>query len=152
MAAEELKSNYGDQYKVLDLDVRYPDSRQKCDLTLGSGPDWAVEVKLARIRRDNGTIEDAAVKKVLSPYPPDRSAVTDCLKLVNSSFSGRLAVVIYGFEDSEYSLDYLIDAFEVLAPLQVSLGPRHSAATGALMHPVFAQGRVLGWEVWAKDA
>ena len=70
-----------------------------CDLALGERPDWALEVKLARIGRDNGTYEDAAIKKILSPYPEDRSAVTDCQKLAGSGFAGRLAVLIYGFED-----------------------------------------------------
>ena len=69
-----------------------------CDLALGERPDWALEVKLARIGR-NGTYEDAAIKKILSPYPEDRSAVTDCQKLAGSGFAGRLAVLIYGFED-----------------------------------------------------
>jgi hypothetical protein len=30
-------------------------------------------VKLARVGRDNGTYEDTAVKKILSPYEGDRS-------------------------------------------------------------------------------
>src|SRR4051794_40182201 len=34
---------------------RYPGSRSTCDLVLGELPDWAVEVKLARVGRDNGT-------------------------------------------------------------------------------------------------
>jgi len=45
---------------------------------LGTLPDWAIEVKPARLGRDNGTYEDAAIKKILSPYSGDRSAVTDC--------------------------------------------------------------------------
>jgi hypothetical protein len=42
---------------------RYPDSSHVCDLALGALPDWAIEVKLARLGRDNGTYEDAAIKK-----------------------------------------------------------------------------------------
>jgi hypothetical protein len=61
----------------------------------------AIEVKLARLRRDNGIYEDAAIKKILSPYPDDRSAVTDCVKLLRSGFAGRRAVLIYGFEDPQ---------------------------------------------------
>ncbi len=47
----------------------YPNSSQVCDLALGVTPDWAIEVKLARLGRDNGTYEDAAVKKILSRIP-----------------------------------------------------------------------------------
>jgi hypothetical protein len=35
--------------------------------------DWAIEVKLAHVGGDNGTYEDAAAKKILSPYTDDRS-------------------------------------------------------------------------------
>ena len=78
---------------------RYPGSSHLCDLALGTIPDWAIEVKLARLGRDNGTYEDAAIKKILSPYPDDRSAVTDCAKLARSGFAGRRALLIYGFTD-----------------------------------------------------
>src|SRR5262245_24664134 len=68
---------------------RYPSSSHVCDLAIGRLPDWAIEVKLARLGRDNGTYEDAAIKKILSPYPDNRSAVTDCVKLLRSGFAGR---------------------------------------------------------------
>jgi hypothetical protein len=48
---------------------RYPSRAHVCDLALGTVPNWAIEVKLARLGRDNGTYEDAAIKKILSPYP-----------------------------------------------------------------------------------
>src|SRR5437879_5317429 len=41
--------------------LRYPGARLTCDVALGSEPEWAVEVKLARVGRDNGTYEDTAV-------------------------------------------------------------------------------------------
>lgn len=50
---------------------------------------------MARLGRDNGTYEDTTTKKILSPYPDDHSAVTDCRKLASSSFAGRLAMLIY---------------------------------------------------------
>ncbi len=68
---------------------RYPDSSQVCDLALGTLPEWAIEIKIARLGRGNGTYEDAAIKKVPSPYPEVRSAVTDCAKLARSRFAGR---------------------------------------------------------------
>jgi hypothetical protein len=39
---------------------RYPSGGHVCDLAIGKLPDWAIEVKLARLGRDNGTYEDAA--------------------------------------------------------------------------------------------
>jgi hypothetical protein len=56
------------------------------------------------VRRDNGTYEDTAVKKILSPYEDDRSAVIDCLKLASSGFAGPGAVLIYGFDDPDHLL------------------------------------------------
>jgi hypothetical protein len=57
---------------------RYPASRNECGLALGELPDWAIEVKMAHLRRDNGDHENTTTKKILSPYPDDRSAVIDC--------------------------------------------------------------------------
>jgi hypothetical protein len=130
---------------------RYPDSSHVCDLALGAIPEWAIEVKLARLGRDNGTYEDAAIKKILSPYPDDRSAVTDCMKLARSSFTGKCAILIYGFEDPQRPLDWLIGAFEAVASRTAVLGPRQEAPLRQLVHPVFAAGHVYAWEVF-RDA
>jgi hypothetical protein len=126
---------------------RYPGSRQTCDLCVGDGPEWAIEVKLARVGRDNGTYEDTAVKKILSPYEDDRSAVTDCEKLAKSGFACRKGVVIYGFDDPLRPLPWLMDAFELVAKQRVALGERHEARFLGLVHPVFSSGAVLGWEL-----
>jgi hypothetical protein len=126
---------------------RYPGSSHVCDLALGATPEWAMEVKLARLGRDNGTYEDAAIKKILSPYPDDRSAVTDCVKLAHSGFAGKCAILIYGFEDPQRPLDWLIEAFEAVAARTSVLGPRQQAPLGQLVHPVFAAGQVYAWEV-----
>jgi hypothetical protein len=126
---------------------RYPGSSYVCDLALGALPDWAIEVKLARLGRDNGTYEDAAIKKILSPYPEDRSAVTDCAKLARSGFAGRRAILIYGFEDPYRPLQWLIEAFEAVASRTAVLGSREEAPLRELVHPVFAAGCVYAWEV-----
>jgi hypothetical protein len=130
---------------------RYPDSGHVCDLALGTLPDWAIEVKLARLGRDNGTYEDAAIKKILSPYPEDRSAVTDCAKLARSGFAGRCAVLIDGFEDPHRPLHWLIEAFEAVAAKIAVLGPREEARLRELVHPVFAAGCVYAWEVLGAE-
>jgi hypothetical protein len=128
----------------------YPGSRYVCDLAIGAAPEWAIEVKLARLGRDNGTYEDAAIKKILSPYSEDRSAVTDCNKLASSGFAGRCAILIYGFEDRQRPLRPLIEAFEAVAGRAVALGPREEARLNALVHPLFSAGYVYAWEVLRK--
>jgi hypothetical protein len=144
----EMKASHPDTYAVAGK-RRYPGSAAVCDLALGALPDWAIEVKLARLGRDNGTYEDAAIKKILSPYPEDRSAVTDCAKLINGGFAGRCAVLIYGFEDPHRPLHWLIEAFEAVAAKTALLGQREEAQLTELVHPVFRAGRVYAWEVLA---
>ena len=126
---------------------RYPNAAKTCDLALGSPPAWVLEVKLARVGRDNGTYEDTAVKKILSPYADDRSAVTDCVKLVESGFTARKAVLIYGFEDPKRPLMWLIEAFELIARQHVKLGEREETELRDLVHPIFASGSVFAWEL-----
>lgn len=126
----------------------YPYSpRQKCDLWIGEPPNWAIEVKMARFRGDNGKPDDTALKDLLSPYDADRSALTDALKLARSHLASRKAVLIYGFEYPDRPLEPAIDAFETLARRKVTLGRRCQAAMGPLVHPVHADGIVYGWEI-----
>jgi hypothetical protein len=119
-------------------------------LFIGDPLEWVIEVKMARLRGDNGKPDDTSVKDILSPYDSDRSALTDCLKLSTSMFSCSKAVVIYGFDYPDRTLDPLIAAFEALATRSVELGPRETTAMGPLVHPVHATGRVFGWEIIAK--
>ena len=98
--------------------------------------------------RDNGTYEDAAIKKILSPYADDRSAVTDCVKLAGDS-ANRQAVLIYGFEVPGRPLAWLIEAFEAVAAQHVELGTRAESPLRDLVHPIFASGAIFAWEVLA---
>jgi hypothetical protein len=147
----EMQAIKPDRYSAL-AKRRYPRAAKTCDLALGELPEWAVEVKLARVGRDNGTYEDTAVKKILSPYADDRSAVTDCVKLSESGFEGRKALLIYGFDDSKRPLAWLIDAFELIARQHVQLGARHEAPLSNLVHPIFSAGGVFAWEVVGKPS
>jgi hypothetical protein len=79
-------------------------------------------VKLARVGRYNGTYKVAAIKKILSPYADDRSAVTDCVKIARSGFAGRRAVLICGFEMTGRPFLWLIEAFEAVAARHATLG------------------------------
>lgn len=126
----------------------YPDApRQKCDLWVGEPVEWAVEIKMARFKGDNGKPDDTALKDLLSPYESDRSALTDTVKLARSGFPGRRAMLIYGFEFDDRPLEPAIAAFEILAGERVKLGACHRAAMGPLVHPVHSKGAVFGWEI-----
>jgi hypothetical protein len=126
----------------------YPNApRQKCDVWCGRPLEWAVEVKMARFRGDNGKPDDTAVKDLLSPYASDRSALTDCEKLAGSGLECRTALMVYGFDYEDRPLDPAIDALELLAAARVTLGARVEAVIGDLVHPVHAYGRLFAWEI-----
>jgi hypothetical protein len=135
----------------LHTTVAYPTGRQKCDLCIGVAPpwEWAVEIKMLRLMGDNGKPNDNMLMHILSPYPNDRSALTDCTKLLESGVTGTKAIVIYGFDYPALPMDPAIEAFETLALQRVSLGLRHVAAYGDLVHPVHRSGRVFGWVIEA---
>lgn len=63
----------------LHVGVPYPTGRQRCDLCIGSPSswEWAVEIKMLRLMGDNGKPNDNMLMHILSPYPNDRSALTD---------------------------------------------------------------------------
>ena len=121
--------------------------RQKCDVWIGKPYEWVIEIKMARLRGDNGKPDDTAIKDILSPYESDRSALADCTKLANAEFSCRKAIVIYGFDYPDRPLDPLIDALELLATRRVQMSQREVATFGPLVHPVHSAGRMFGWEV-----
>ena len=102
---------------------------------------------MLRLMGDNGKPNDNMLMHILSPYPNDRSALTDCLKLVESGLVGRKAVVIYGFDYPGRRMDPAIEAFELLARQKVILGNRAVGSYQDLIHPVHRAGRVFGWEV-----
>lgn len=132
--------------------ISYPQGRQKCDVCIGTSPswEWAIEIKMLRLMGDNGKPNDNMLMHILSPYPTDRSALTDCVKLLESGLPGRKAVVIYGFDYPNLPMDPAIEAFETLAGRCVGLGPRCVSHYANLLHPVHAAGRVFGWEITAR--
>jgi hypothetical protein len=137
-------------YEDYSLGVKYPENpKQRCDLCIGSPPNWdlAVEVKMARFVGDNGKDNDNILMHILSPYPAHRSALTDCTKLIRSGFESRKAILIYGYDHAAWPLDPAIDAFESLARSNVNLGERVVASFSGLVHPVHAEGRVFAWEI-----
>ena len=138
---------YGERIKE---NVAYPAAqRQKCDVCIGTTGEWewSIEVKMLRMMGDNGKPNDNMIAHILSPYPSQRSALTDCSKLLKSGFDGRTAILIYGFDYPDFNMNPVIDAFETLAAKQVRLGERHEAHFSNLCHPVHQTGRVFGWEL-----
>ena len=127
--------------------VRYPTSKQTCDIGLGSPLEWAIEVKMARAYGDNGKPDDTWIKDLLSPYPEDRSALTDAHKLRDSAFSCHRAVLVYGFDYASKPLEAIFVALETLLRAQLSVGSRVHASFANLVHPVHQRGTVAAWEV-----
>jgi len=131
----------------------YPSSGRECDVVVPE--EWAIEVKLARPYRDNGDVSPYWVKKVLSPYPDDypgsRSAVGDCLKLAGSDFEERGGLLVIGYEHDppKIEVETAIDSLELIAEevQGVRLGPRQEQSAENLVHGIFEQATVYGWEV-----
>ncbi len=102
---------------------------------------------MARFYGDNNKPDDTSLKDLLSPFDVDRSALTDCTKLVAADGPGRRAIVIYGFNAPSRPVALAIEAFEVLAARSVKLGPRIPEPFSGLVHPVHQNGAVFGWEI-----
>ena len=81
----------------------------------------------------------------MSPYPHDRSALTDIEKLKTSGFEGKKAILIYGYECDQFPLSLVIDAFVKLAGK--SIVEACDAPFKELIHPVHQRGEVFGWMV-----
>ena len=88
---------------------------------------------------------------MLHPYPGNASSIGDSVKLIESGFPERKAVVILGYEHSPSLIDITtaIESFETIATqvVGIELGARQSATFGPSIHPVHQQGKVFGWQV-----
>jgi hypothetical protein len=113
--------------------------------------EWAIEFKLLRPFGDNGKEAEHWSENALHPYPGNVSSIGDSIKLIESGFSERKAIVIFCYEHSPPLIDttVAIDSFEAIAKqvVGIELGSRRSAEFGPLIHPVHQQGKVFGWEV-----
>ena len=128
---------------------RYPNSRQQCDLVVPN--EWAIEFKLLRPFGDNGVEAEHWSENALHPYPGNVSSIGDSIKLIESGFPERKAIIIFGYEHSVPLIDITIaiESFEAIAKqvVGIELGARRSAEFAPLIHPVHQQGKVFGWQV-----
>jgi hypothetical protein len=140
------------QYSSLYGDAQprpYPGERRICDLVLPSL--WAIEMKLIRPFGDNGVEAEHWSENILHPYEGNVSSIGDGLKLMQSQFAERRALIVFGYEHAppEIPLEPAVIGFELLTNhvAGLRLGPRESASFGSLIHPVHQQGKVFGWEL-----
>ena len=119
--------------------------RNKCDLCIVTPiGKLFIEVKMMRLYGDNGKRNDNIITHILSPYPQQRSALTDIQKMQGSGFDGDKAILIYGYDYDEYPLPLMIDCFEKLAGSRLET-PKFSHKFHGLVHPVHTRGEVYGW-------
>ena len=148
-ALQYLNESTRSTYHVDASPKRYPSSRQQCDLVIPG--EWAIEFKLLRPFGDNGAEAEHWSENALHPYPGNVSSIGDSLKLIESRFPERKAIVIFGYEHSPPLIDtnVAIESFEAIAKqvVGIELGARQSAEFGPLVHPVHQQGKVFGWRV-----
>ena len=145
------EASVGLELSRLEREVPYPAiSRSRCDIVIGRSAGWAIEVKLLRLLGDNGLKNDNMLMHILSPYPIDHSALSDCSKLLKSGFEGRKAIVIIGYDYDTLPLGPAIGAFELLASDEVDLIPTGPAPFNNLIHPIHQRGAVFGWEISKK--
>ena len=92
LVSEEIERQGHIQFDGFQLEAPYPDtSRNKCGLCIGVGPDWdwAVEIKMLRLMGDNGKPNNNIPMHILSPYPEQLSALTDCTKVTSVGFAAK---------------------------------------------------------------
>jgi hypothetical protein len=153
-ALEHLKEGTRSSYYLDASPKRYPSSRQQCDLVIPG--EWAIELKLLRPFGDNGAEAEHWSENALHPYPGNVSSIGDSIKLIDSGFPERKAIIIFGYEHSPplIEITIAIDSFEAIAKqvVGIELGARQSAKFGPLIHPVHQQGKVFGWQVLGSTA
>jgi hypothetical protein len=155
LVTTELQERLPGQYRgQLHLEVPYSDgSNRHCDLCIGEGEpwDWAIETKMLRMRRDNGDVSPHNVTHFLSPYPQQRSALSDFQKLAESELGQRRAMLLFGYDYPGFPANLMIDALDLLASQVTALGARVEATCAHLIHPVHQSGVVVAWEIMDRS-
>ena len=149
----EMRAMDADAYAGATVEVPYGVLDASCDLCLtpidGVGPQWgwAIEVKAARALRNNGQPAEEVLKHLLSPFAEDRSALSDCEKVLAFRATQRHALLVYGYDYPSRPLSALVDALDLLIAWRVRVTERVEAPFGNLVHPHHQRGQVLAWAV-----
>lgn len=112
-------AKYPDDFKsIKDVYVNYPypiHTANKCDIVFTADkinaekPEWAIELKKIAFLGDNGKNNDYGPSKLISPFLKDRSVAHDVVKLREADISRKKAVIGYGFNYSEESLNIALE-------------------------------------------
>lgn len=139
-----MKQENPELYKNTELEVKYPNDRKRCDVVLNDN--LFIEVKAVRKMRNNGVHEEFLVNHILSPYGADKSFLTDTKKLLDSSFNGQKAVVMYGYDYPDFPIDLILGCFELLAEKYFcKLTEQYEHSFDGLIHPIHKKGKVKGY-------
>jgi hypothetical protein len=129
--------------------VQYPRRREMCDLVIPEK--WAIELKLLRPFGDNDREAEHWSSKIIHPYYGNKSAIGDMLKLHDSGFTCRKAIILFAYEHNEPRIDHEITLkiFEIIASEchRIKLGQRIVEERRDLVHSTFAVLKVIGWEI-----
>lgn len=149
LVMEQLVAAWPGRYSGHGREELYPSGQGKCDLCLpgADGWAWAIEAKAVRALHNNGKPAQDTFKQLLSPYPEDRSAVTDALKVLEFQPAAGRAVLLWGFDYPERPLAPLITVFEFMLHERVSVTGRVESPFSDLVHPHHWRGKVLAWSV-----
>jgi hypothetical protein len=145
-ALQYVKESTRSSYYVDASPKRYPNSRQQCDLVIPG--EWAIEFKLLRSFGDNGAEAEHWSENALHPYPGNVSSIGDSIKLIESGFAEREAIVVFGYEHSPPLIDIsiAIASFEAIAKqvVGIELGERYSASLVHWFTPCISRARSSG--------
>jgi hypothetical protein len=130
----------------------YPNTNAQCDLLIPE--EYAIEFKLLRPLGDNGRENSTQwFSDVVCPLSGNRSAIGDCLKLINSGFAVRKAVVLIAYypatDEERFKINKTIDCFELIAReiCDINLGNRIHVEFAPLVHTFHQVGELIGWEI-----
>ena len=139
-----MKEENSELYKDIQLEVKYPNDRKRCDVVLNNN--LFIEVKAVRKMRNNGVHEEFLVNHILSPYEADKSFLTDTKKLLESGFDGKKAVVMYGYDYQDFPIDLILGCFELLSEKYFcKLTEQYEHPFEGLIHPIHKKGKVKGY-------
>lgn len=146
------------------MGVPYPNiARARCDHVFstiaGQQPEWAIEQKFISFVGDNGVNNDYGVGKLLSPYLKDRGVLHDAARLRGSSFTDRVAVVLYCFNYDFDTCDnaarlhpgslHVID--NIRAVVEKNAAPLHAGPAIELLESILAaRGYLRGQRAQAE--